>query len=136
LLEDFDAAIIDFLMQNATALLFGVGLGNIHLFADSFLLPDVAAFASGTSFVAKMGVLRVISETGLIGALLMLVFVIRLWLICSSTIGRSLILTSALAYFLVGHASLFYIAAGATIGTIGLHSTIHRRHAYNEWLVR
>jgi hypothetical protein len=96
-------------------------LGNIHLFADSYLAPHTALFAGGTSFVAKMGLLRIVSETGIIGGLLFLFFVFRL---CSVALRDrrdfhfALLMISIFAYFLVSQASLFYIVAGATVGII------------------
>ena len=120
-LEDFDAAIVAYLAEHWTALIFGAGIGNIHLFADPYLLPEVAIFAGGTSFVAKMGFLRVVSETGVIGALLMLLFLLVLWRGAHNVVGqtaRPAIVIAVLAYFLVGHASLFYVFAGAAIGTL------------------
>ncbi len=121
LLDDFDAAIVDFLAEHWAALLFGVGVGNVHLFANSYLTPDVAEFAGGTSFVAKLGFLRIVSETGIIGGLLLLFFVSRLWAMAGqlgNKLARPVLMIAALAYFLVAHASLFYIVSGAIIGTI------------------
>ena len=120
-LDDFDAAVVSYLSGHWISLLFGVGLGNVHLFADSYLAPRVAAFAGGTSFVAKMGLLRIVSETGLIGAVLFLLFVFRLCVAAlqqERNLGFTFLIIAALAYFLVGHASLFYIVAGAIIGMI------------------
>jgi hypothetical protein len=120
-LDDFDAAVVSYLVGHWTPLLFGVGLGNIHLFADSYLAQHTALFAGGTSFVAKMGLLRIVSETGIIGGLLFLFFVFRL---CSVALRDrrdfhfALLMISIFAYFLVSQASLFYIVAGATVGII------------------
>jgi O-antigen ligase len=76
LIEDFDVAIWDFLFDNPTALLVGVGLGNAHLYADQYLEPEFAAYAQGTAFVAKSGYLRVLSELGLVGLCLFLGWVV------------------------------------------------------------
>jgi O-antigen ligase len=71
-LEDFDAGVAGFLRANPGYGVFGVGLGNIHLYADSYLPAAVRYYAAGTPFVAKSGYLRVISELGVVGLLLLL----------------------------------------------------------------
>ncbi len=80
LLEDFDEAIIGYLADNPGRLLFGVGLGNVHLHADSYLAPDSADFASSTAFSAKAGYLRLVSELGLAGF-----FLFGYWIWLSAT---------------------------------------------------
>jgi len=68
--EDFDAAVGSFLIENPLTAILGVGLGRIHLYADEYL-PDYAqVYAGGTAFTAKSGVLRLVSELGLVGLLL------------------------------------------------------------------
>lgn len=69
--EDFDAAVIGFLQEHPGYLWLGVGLGNAHLYADEYL-PQHAAAASGTAFVAKSGYLRLVSELGVVGLALFL----------------------------------------------------------------
>jgi hypothetical protein len=66
-LEDFDSGILEFMFQNPLRGIFGVGLGNIHLYADTYLDPITAAYAGGGVFVAKAGYLRLISELGVVG---------------------------------------------------------------------
>ena len=79
-IEDFDAAIGDFLLAEPFRIPMGVGLGNAHLYADSYLPPEARRYAAGTAFVAKSGYLRLISELGLVGLVLFVIWVGRvLW---------------------------------------------------------
>ncbi|WP_139556669.1 hypothetical protein [Methylotetracoccus oryzae] len=78
LIEDFDQAVLGFLAQAPLYGILGVGLGNVHLYADEFLDPLTAAFAHGMAFVAKSGYLRLISEAGIIGLALFCVSVISI----------------------------------------------------------
>jgi O-antigen ligase len=73
-LEDFDDAIVTYLSEHPTSAVTGVGLGNMHLYANSYLTPEVAEYASGTAFSAKAQYLRFISEIGLIGLALFLLW--------------------------------------------------------------
>src|SRR5262249_28552265 len=75
-IEDFDEAVGAFLIDHPTTAIWGVGLGNIHLYAEDYLPGYASAYASGTAFTAKSGALRLVSELGLIGLLLFL-----LWLV-------------------------------------------------------
>ena len=75
-LDDFDAAIVDYLRSDQLAILFGSGLGNVHLFADRFLPEEVATYAGGTSFTAKSGIIKIVSEVGLIGLTLFRFFLL------------------------------------------------------------
>lgn len=73
-LEEFNVAIISFLLSQPQYILSGVGLGNVHLYADEFLPVEVRYYASGTAFVAKSGALRWISEVGMVSFLGLLVW--------------------------------------------------------------
>ena len=79
LIADFDAVVLDFLKAEPAYLWFGVGLGNVHLHADAYLSPYFREFASGTSFVADSGWLRLVSELGLVGLGLFLVWCGQIW---------------------------------------------------------
>lgn len=68
--EDFDEAVGLFLVDHPTAGILGVGLGNIHLYANDYLPEYATAYARGTAFTAKSGALRLVSELGLIGLFL------------------------------------------------------------------
>ncbi len=72
-LEDFDQAALGFLEQNPDWMIFGTGMGNVHLHANSFLSADAATYASGTVFRPKTGLLRMASEIGVVGIVLWLV---------------------------------------------------------------
>jgi hypothetical protein len=69
-LEDFDQAISQFLIHEPEWAMLGVGLGNAHLYADKYLTDETAAYAVGTAFRAKMGLLRILSELGVLGLVL------------------------------------------------------------------
>jgi O-antigen ligase len=77
-LEDFDRAILEFLWDHPLHALFGVGLGNVHLYADSYLAPEVAVFAASTAFSAKAGYLKLLSELGVVGLCLFVYWVVSL----------------------------------------------------------
>lgn len=66
-IADFDAVVLDFLEAEPLRALLGVGLGNVHFYADAYLSPYFREFAGGTSFVADSGWLRLTSELGLVG---------------------------------------------------------------------
>jgi hypothetical protein len=76
-LEDFDSGILAFLTDHPLRAIFGVGLGTVHLYAEPYLTPIVAAYAAGKVFAAKAGYLRVISEVGLVGLALLFLAVLR-----------------------------------------------------------
>ena len=91
--EDFDLAILDYLTANPDAAIAGTGLGNIHLYATAYLDPQFAIYAQGNVFAAKTAYLRLISETGVIGLALFLLWYGRLVLLA----GRALRPDPALA---------------------------------------
>jgi hypothetical protein len=66
-LEDYDQAISQFLVHEPEWLMLGVGLGDVHLHADRYLPEDSLFYAAGTAFRSKMGLLRVLSELGMVG---------------------------------------------------------------------
>jgi hypothetical protein len=70
--EDFDQAVFRFLVDQPEYFLFGVGLGNAHLFAYDYLSADALEYAYAGTFQAKTGVLRIVSELGVVGLLLFL----------------------------------------------------------------
>ena len=81
--EDFDLAIIDYLTAHPDAAIAGTGLGNIHLYATAYLDPQFAIYAQGNVFAAKTAYLRLISETGVIGLALFLLWYGRLTLLAA-----------------------------------------------------
>lgn len=78
-IEDFDEVVLLFLKDQPGYLIFGVGLGNIHLYAEHYIDP-LYRFMFGNIFVAKSGYLRIVSELGLVGFLL---FVFSVWQMAS-----------------------------------------------------
>ena len=72
LIDDFDVPVLEFLRNEPWHAVTGVGMGNIHLFADTYLLDYFRSFAGGTSFAAESGWLRLLSELGLVGLCLFL----------------------------------------------------------------
>lgn len=75
-LEDFDLAIVKWMETAPERLWFGVGLGNAHLYATPFLLPQDAAYAEGQVFSAKTLLIRTISEQGIVGFVLLMAFLL------------------------------------------------------------
>jgi len=147
ILEDFNDAIIHFLEEKPVYILFGTGLGNVHLFADSYLHPIVAEYASGTAFVAKMGWLRILSETGIFSLLLFVAWIFKLSMSVKSRcrladytnigkIARALLLTYGFCYLLVGGyvSGIFMFSAGLSIS---LYSIMRERQiAFHHLLKR
>lgn len=75
-LPDFDTAVLGFLGEQPLWGLVGVGLGNIHTYAMPHLPAFALDYAEGQVFVAKSGYLRLLSEIGLIGLGL---FIVWMW---------------------------------------------------------
>ena len=73
-LEDFDLAIAVWLGAEPQHLWFGGGIGNAHLYATPYLLPEHAGYAEGQVFSAKTLILRHTSEQGLVGLILLFTF--------------------------------------------------------------
>jgi hypothetical protein len=74
-IEDFDGAIMRFLEDQPGHIWLGVGLGNAHLYANDYL-SVYARYAFDTAFAAKSGYLRLVSEVGIVGLSLFLVWII------------------------------------------------------------
>lgn len=83
-IEDFDLAIIDYFRAEPAAMILGAGLGNAHLYAMPFLDPLFALYAEGRIFVGKSGLIRTISETGIVGLALLLAWFGRLILLAAA----------------------------------------------------
>lgn len=77
-LEDFNVAITDFLLDQPLFLVTGVGLGNVHLYANDYLPIETQWYAAGKPFVAKSLALKLASELGLA-----VVLVFSYWVIFS-----------------------------------------------------
>lgn len=127
--EDFDDAIKDYLIDHPASVLAGVGLGNIHLYADSYLAPEIADFAGGGVFVAKAQYLRLISELGIFGLGLFLLWYWKL-LASTSTRLRTVSMVHLVPLITFGSANLMiFLAAGAGAAqfyiTAGVISAVH-----------
>ncbi len=114
-LEDFDAAVFDFLYSDPLAAIVGVGLGNAHLFSDIFLAPEVVIYAGGTPFTAKLGFLKIWSEMGLVGLFLFSMFFVDVWIKQRLMQGNRflpLIIVALFTYMIVNTISSFYFIVG------------------------
>ena len=69
--EDFDQTILAFLTDNPEWVVFGSGWGNIHNLTQDYIPGMFAYYMANTVFVAKSGYLQLISENGVVGALLL-----------------------------------------------------------------
>jgi hypothetical protein len=82
-LEDWNEAVWEWLKVNPVAWPFGVGLGNVHLHAAEYVPYDYLSYMRGSVFVAKAGILRIVSELGIVGMILFLATLVvplrRLW---------------------------------------------------------
>jgi hypothetical protein len=135
--EDFDDGIIAYLLAHPIHAIAGVGIGNIHLYADSYLRGEVAIFGGGTAFVAKAQYLRYISEIGVVGIGLFSIWSFRLYFLLKieKKIPSNPIDPQALASFWLASIML-YFAAGAggaqffvSAGIISAYLSISRRNS-------
>jgi hypothetical protein len=94
--EDFDLAIIDFLKDNPGSAIAGTGVGNAHLYAQRYIDPEFQYYALGNVFTAKTQYLRLISEVGLIGFGLFLLWYLMLLIETSLAIRRLPLFTAIL----------------------------------------
>jgi O-antigen ligase len=125
-IEDFDLAIIDYLKDHPSSAIAGLGLGNAHLYAMPYLGVDFQWYALGQVFVAKTQYLRLISETGVIGLALFLIWFLALLIEAASAIRNGAarftaiipITTATLILFLAsgGFVAELYIIAGLLSG--------------------
>ncbi len=118
-INDFDTVVLDFLIAEPSWIWFGVGLGNVHLHADPYLSPYLREFAGGTSFVADSGWLRLVSELGLVGLGLFLLWCGQIWgalLVVRTHPDWSGTVTVLMPVFLV--AVVGYLARGTTYAPI------------------
>jgi hypothetical protein len=76
--EDMDDAVLSFLSDHPYRFLTGVGMGNIHLYALDYINPEYRYYMANTAFTAKSGALKVLSETGVLS---LLALVMPLWLL-------------------------------------------------------
>lgn len=79
--EDVDAGIQNFLISNPEWGIFGSGTGNIHNLAHKYIENDYMRFMqSDQIFVSRYGYMKLLSENGLIGLLLFLLFFLSVYI--------------------------------------------------------
>jgi hypothetical protein len=125
--EDYDYPIKQFLSLNPEYLIFGLGGGNAHNFSAPYIAPENLHYMYHRIFVAKSGYLRIISETGITGMFLFLIFnfvmIYRLQKIkYTNALQKNLhnvlivlLIVSLLSYLARGYALYVYIFVLATI---------------------
>jgi len=69
-IEVFDAATLKFLFAHPLYGVFGVGMGNVHLYAVNYLWPTWEGYRA--VFIPNSGYLEIISEVGVVGFVLFL----------------------------------------------------------------
>jgi len=78
--EDVDKAIQSFLTENSRYLVLGTGSGNIHNYAYKYIESDyLKLIMKGQIFVSRYGIVKLISENGVIGFLLFALFFFSIW---------------------------------------------------------
>ena len=128
--EDFDLAIVDYFTAHPADAILGLGLGNAHLYAGDYLLPEFKIYAEGNVFIAKAGYLKTISEIGFVGLLLFVVWYTVLLLDLAAVVrrlGRSPVaaaipvgITAAALYLAANQfGSQFWCIAGGLAGFVG-----------------
>jgi hypothetical protein len=126
-LEDFDLAIGTWLAAEPDKLWLGGGLGNAHLFATPYLLPEHAGYAEGQVFSAKTLILRYLSEQGIVGLSLFMLFILSriigaAWVRAVPWLAPMLPLSLALMVMVIGSAQLLtevWFVAGTLVMLIG-----------------
>lgn len=73
-LEDFDVAILAYFDVHPESAILGTGLGNAHLYGAPYLLPEHMVYAERRPFIAKLYLVRLISEVGFVGLVLFLLW--------------------------------------------------------------
>jgi hypothetical protein len=68
--EDWNEAVWAWYRVSPFAWPFGVGLGNVHLYAAPYVPREYLYYMQGNVFVAKAGVLRIASELGVVGLII------------------------------------------------------------------
>ena len=86
--EDFDRAIIAFFEVHPDSIIGGLGLGNVHLYAGAYLDPLFALYAEGNVFIGKTFYLRYISEIGIIGFALLIMWFAMLMIRTRIAVGQ------------------------------------------------
>jgi hypothetical protein len=76
-MEDWNLAVLDWIAGEPSAWPLGVGLGNVHLYAAGHIPAEYLYYMGGKVFVAKAGILRIFSELGFVGVVLILATVFR-----------------------------------------------------------
>lgn len=118
-LEDFNVAVLDFLLDHPEWAVSGTGLGNVHLYAGSYLPTYAVRYAGETSFVAKSGALRWVSEIGLVTFIGFIVWSLR-------TISKNVRIAQSLPEYrslagIIGKTALPLMALWFVSGYISLH---------------
>jgi hypothetical protein len=74
-LEETNEIVISWLHDHPEHAVLGVGLGNVHMYAGDYIPDELRYYLVGNVFVAKAGLLRLVSEIGVVGlAIFLLTF--------------------------------------------------------------
>lgn len=73
-LEVQDEAVLHFLLNEPYYAITGLGLGNVHFYADKYLPPGLPIFRD-TPFKGNTGLLFLLGDTGFIGLLILFLFI-------------------------------------------------------------
>lgn len=73
-LEVQDEAVLNFLLNEPYYAITGLGLGNVHFYADKYLPPGLPIFRD-TPFKGNTGLLFLLGDTGFIGLLILFLFI-------------------------------------------------------------
>lgn len=133
-LQDFDLAIFKWLVSDPDKIWIGGGIGNTHLYATPYLLPEHARYAEGQVFSSKMFLLRWISEQGIVGLFLFVIFLFSRifaasWVRISDRLTPILPISIALFAMTVASVQLtteLFFAAGTLVMLAG-HRKTHRK---------
>jgi hypothetical protein len=133
-IEDWNLAVWGWLIDNTWAVPFGVGLGNVHLYAAPYIPAEFLFYMGGRVFVAKSGLLRIVSEAGIVGLLLFFACAVpplkRLWRTRANQGSPSggvaaLLVLVLLDYMLTADGPTYvFIAIGAAWAISRVHSRV------------
>ncbi len=119
--EDFNETIMSFIKDEPGYIWFGTGLGNVHFWAYDYIPKEFRYYMQDSVFVAKAGILRIVSEQGIAGLLLFLVVImyilINLWKARKSLdygigyIAFCFLIMVIMDYFVSSDSSPYYVFA-------------------------
>jgi len=124
-LEGVDQGILLFFLDQQIYSFFGVGYGNIHKFAVTYLEPSTYSAFGNTSFTAISGALYLIGSVGIVGLLFFYSILLRLYFLMKAyeddlALVFANILFLYIIFSLMRNEPLVYLMAGMSLAYINI----------------